>query len=127
MTFVILAFCFNRRRDACFPATWEALAVSMESVSCFNRRRDACFPATQAHRMPDQGLLVSIADATLASPQRKLISNLRGRYPCFNRRRDACFPATDRRRSPVSSSIVSIADATLASPQQREAVARSQQ
>ncbi|SRR5579884_11966 len=39
----------------------------------FNRRRDACFPATQAGRAARPAAYVSIADATLASPQPLLL------------------------------------------------------
>src|SRR5579884_2905275 len=61
--------CFNRRRDACFPATFHLL-YPLILIGGFNRRRDACFPATKMAQV--EGILhaaVSIADATLASPQ----------------------------------------------------------
>src|SRR5579884_237635 len=60
---------FNRRRDACFPATW-SLVHLLNFLVRFNRRRDACFPAT-CGRLSD-----------VPAPG------------SFNRRRDACFPAT---------------------------------
>src|SRR5579884_3188921 len=111
-------FSFNRRRDACFPATY-TVALPPNPLLCFNRRRDACFPATVGKHTPlPENCIVSIADATLASPQ--LIINISGCLICqvsiadatlaspqqivdgtstiaqprFNRRRDACFPAT---------------------------------
>src|SRR5579884_372910 len=55
---------FNRRRDACFPATHHNRLVARLKES-FNRRRDACFPATR--EMQEQSspeATVSIADAT---------------------------------------------------------------
>src|SRR5579875_1297342 len=62
----------------------------------FNRRRDACFPATSLFSTPPKNAAcVSIADATLASPQ--LAS-------------EECFRTIPQ---------VSIADATLASPQRQ--------
>src|SRR5579884_245731 len=110
---------FNRRRDACFPATKSGSGCCATGRRCFNRRRDACFPATcMALDSPLPWSHVSIADATLASPQpeskeepsppqtwfqsqtrRLLPRNVHSGYPaemvdCFNRRRDACFPAT---------------------------------
>src|SRR5579884_399360 len=134
---------FNRRRDACFPATsfWVTSPVNIYGVSIadatlaspqhpqasgkrlriyrFNRRRDACFPATVL--LPSQASEMS----TFQSQTRRLLPRNLLFIRCerdnpyrFNRRRDACFPAT----SPVVMStyrrFVSIADATLASPQQ---------
>ncbi len=109
--------CFNRRRDACFPATTGGRPATRAWLR-FNRRRDACFPATSTSLRP-------------TTP-----------FACFNRRRDACFPATPQQRSRPASGewfqsqtrrllprnstekvlciwhvLVSIADATLASPQ----------
>src|SRR5579875_1908131 len=87
--------CFNRRRDACFPATMWA-----QDVRCLNTEFQS-----QTRRLLPRNLgplnrrsiphRVSIADATLASPQRQ--------------------PPNSRARSKR----VSIADATLASPQHR--------
>ncbi len=37
---------FNRRRDACFPATQQYHVAFVAEYLRFNRRRDACFPAT---------------------------------------------------------------------------------
>src|SRR5579883_1502121 len=121
--------CFNRRRDACFPATWPCRAATDDGdVLCFNRRRDACFPATQwpsqatqmealqyvsiadatlaspqhdingvvPHRLGE----VSIADATLASPQPTSLPTMHISLESFNRRRDACFPATPASPAP---------------------------
>ncbi len=42
----------------------------------------------------NEGIRVSIADATLASPQQYLRREGRIIRIGFNRRRDACFPAT---------------------------------
>ncbi len=41
-----------------------------------------------------EDLRVSIADATLASPQRRSMPSAVRPSMSFNRRRDACFPAT---------------------------------
>src|SRR5579875_3714069 len=50
--------------------------------------------------MIDMGIsYVSIADATLASPQLSSATPTGGSTVSFNRRRDACFPATRRRAS----------------------------
>src|SRR5579883_2135617 len=86
---------------------------------CFNRRRDACFPATFPSLLSFSFFQhVSIADATLASPQRSPAGRAKGQHSCFNRRRDACFPATLLRFPLLPfTSLVSIADATLASSQ----------
>src|SRR5579884_3446357 len=135
---------FNRRRDACFPATKSGSGCCATGRRCFNRRRDACFPATcMALDSPLPWSHVSIADATLASPQpeskeepsppqtlfqsqpRRLLPRnaelLVEELDCltgFNRRRDACFPATgDIIAGLHGRKCVSIADATLASPQ----------
>ncbi len=109
----------------------------------FNRRRDACFPATCGGVGEEATSAVSIADATLASPQHRKTAKKEKLRERFNRRRDACFPATLRNcmkamgpkmfqsqtrrllpRNPhndgkaqVEQQRVSIADATLASPQ----------
>src|SRR5579875_1811398 len=60
----------------------------------FNRRRDACFPATTFRITLLSTTPVSIADATLASPQPAEKASALSLPYCFNRRRDACFPAT---------------------------------
>ncbi len=117
--FCTLLPCFNRRRDACFPATY-AMGRGKRRETRFNRRRDACFPATQIKfflrrclqevSIADATLAspqpwaswsrstpmvrVSIADATLASPQLHNFRLFLTESRCFNRRRDACFPAT---------------------------------
>ncbi len=140
---VIFEDCFNRRRDACFPATklCARQKSSGESVSIADATLASPQPALHLHAPLANGR-VSIADATLASPQRQVGRGNRREDSCFNRRRDACFPATamtwppsvpmtsfNRRRDacfPATSQIsghgkreenVSIADATLASPQ----------
>ncbi len=109
---------FNRRRDACFPATSPGEQYRSSRRS-FNRRRDACFPATNSpNRQKPLLYLVSIADATLASPQRRPHKALPVVLASFNRRRDACFPATIEAGVVMTTQTsVSIADATLASPQ----------
>src|SRR5579884_2821006 len=88
-------FCFNRRRDACFPATQVAAELQMQLPTFQSQTRRLLprneTPACRAASLTD----VSIADATLASPQLHLL-------------------ATSQ-----ASSMVSIADATLASPQQK--------
>ncbi len=84
---------FNRRRDACFPATRNEIVADAYKYG-FNRRRDACFPATHFSDCVDRPRQVSIADATLASPQQGICSHPQN---CLAK--------------------VSIADATLASPQ----------
>ncbi len=67
---------FNRRRDACFPAT-PAAELTGEVKEGFNRRRDACFPATPRLVLDVQPhTIVSIADATLASPQHPELSTV---------------------------------------------------
>src|SRR5579875_22140 len=93
-TYTITGVGFNRRRDACFPARM-VYALQMCLQGSFNRRRDACFPATPlALRWWPSLLIVSIADATLASPQRQAGFTFIAAFMGFNRRRDACFPAT---------------------------------
>src|SRR5579883_3273887 len=110
--------CFNRRRDACLPATFQTTHISNVSQVSFNRRRDACLPATWT--IPPYAAplsVVSIPAATLASPQP--YDRLHGLPDLgrFNRRRDACLPATQSRLARGCWHKVSIADATLASPQ----------
>ncbi len=110
----------------------------------FNRRRDACFPAT-CHSAPIIAeIFVSIADATLASPQRVYTTGSRelsyvsiadatlaSPQPCHGTPADPAggrFQSQTRRLLPRNERVygdakeadfVSIADATLASPQQR--------
>src|SRR5579883_1221419 len=86
---------FNRRRDACLPATTK-YRVRVELVrQGFNRRRDACLPATRdAMQYASNPFRVSIADATLASPQLPDDVVYTVSFLGFNRRRDACLPAT---------------------------------
>src|SRR5579884_3464437 len=84
----------------------------------FNRRRDACFPATMAvHIAIRAAAWVSIADATLASPQQQIAAAIP--YPVLVSIADATLASPQRtsftERKPVLD--VSIADATLASPQ----------
>ncbi len=108
---------FNRRRDACFPATKRFIPLSCQFLG-FNRRRDACFPATCRLACRRRSFVVSIADATLASPQRILRHGGRPVYTVSIADATLASP----QRAPISRcyppmSAVSIADATLASPQ----------
>ncbi len=85
---------FNRRRDACFPAT----------TSQGHEHPHSCQFQSQTRRLLPRNFItnerrvvstqVSIADATLASPQPFERPDQRGYLQSFNRRRDACFPAT---------------------------------
>ncbi len=137
---------FNRRRDACFTATPGRDDRGGVCSIRFNRRRDACFPATPSARpcwrCPDgfqsqtRRLLprnrswgealwlarkVSIADATLASPQR--VPGARPESHCRVSIADATL-ASPQPGLLISSRwawVVSIADATLASPQPPDA------
>ncbi len=109
---------FNRRRDACFPATCH-LSCTLRRIHGFNRRRDACFPAT-----PEVGAMRHRGEWEFQSQTRRLLprnlsssSGKSASMVCFNRRRDACFPATMHKERDEQAIIVSIADATLASPQ----------
>ncbi len=90
---------FNRRRDACFPATEKAEQMARQMLAGFNRRRDACFPATP-RRSISQNLRLSFnrrRDACFPATTRARLAQTTS--DCFNRRRDACFPAT----APVAS------------------------
>src|SRR5579884_4268271 len=108
---------FNRRRDACFPATLDLLRLA-RIFSGFNRRRDACFPATERVQRVAVTGYVSIADATLASPQRRFGSRRPSTYTGFQSQTRRLLPRNIHKPAERDCvSIVSIADATLASPQ----------
>ncbi len=137
---------FNRRRDACFLATI-VLLWRPTWQSRFQSQTRRLLPRNKEARGAFRSYSdVSIADATLASSQRIIVSQSlaarqgfnRRRDACFlatasrkekqmriksfNRRRDACFLATPRVWAPgPDAGGVSIADATLASSQRREA------
>src|SRR5579885_2623901 len=86
---------FNRRRDACFPATPFSYCTSR--IQRYVSIADATLASPQlAEKARQHGreCWVSIADATLASPQRFPLLRRCRRAGSFNRRRDACFPAT---------------------------------
>src|SRR5579885_324247 len=88
---------FNRRRDACFPATMRQPARNRVSA-CFNRRRDACFPAT-LKKLVGKPLDKMFQSQTRRLLPRNVVSDnlLAMLIKSFNRRRDACFPATSGR------------------------------
>jgi len=134
--------CFNRRRDACFPATSNIASKRVLEREFQSQTRRLLPRNATKHGDHDGQPAVSIADATLASPQRLSRHHRWIVLDGFNRRRDACFPATPticyellsgspfqsqtRRLLPRNISLsqsslsrwfVSIADATLASPQ----------
>src|SRR5579883_2870477 len=69
----------------------------------FNRRRDACLPAKFLQVSFFDTCRVSIADATLASPQldHEVLAVI---LASFNRRRDACLPATKKGVTPPRAS-----------------------
>ncbi len=110
--------CFNRRRDACFPAT-ACRGRKKARKEEFQSQTRRLLPRNGRMRTPFfQSIDVSIADATLASPQRERESRCIPVRESFNRRRDACFPATVASTASIGRfAVVSIADATLASPQ----------
>ncbi len=87
-------YSFNRRRDACFPATRRAWRRRCSSPT-FQSQTRRLLPRN-FHRECGKlrGGGVSIADATLASPQHQDQERNRKQTNSFNRRRDACFPAT---------------------------------
>src|SRR5579884_1103784 len=133
---------FNRRRDACFPATCFGVTVQ-HATNLFQSQTRRLLPRNVTTKPPHTHVhKVSIADATHASPQRHGATLCCSNLSSFNRRRDACFPATSflthamrkaslfqsqtrrllPRNFPVKWRVriypcVSIADATLASPQ----------
>src|SRR5579884_2185658 len=85
---------FNRRRDACFPATCFGVTVQ-HATNLFQSQTRRLLPRNVTTTPPHTHVYkVSIADATLASPQRHGAALCCSNLGRFNRRRDACFPAT---------------------------------
>src|SRR5579884_3939934 len=111
---------FNRRRDACFPATRAVHIASFPAIAVSIADATLASPQLSMNMFPSwRSSSVSIADATLASPQPVVTKPLDTITDSFNRRRDACFPATNEwLEENHLFLVVSIADATLASPQQ---------
>src|SRR5579875_1180625 len=69
----------------------------------FQSQTRRLLPRNAAHtNLTTEALTVSIADATLASPQQRSSTFGIAVIPGFNRRRDACFPAT---RAPLMTPI----------------------
>src|SRR5579884_2673095 len=62
---------FQSQTRRLLPRNLYGARLTSALVTRFNRRRDACFPATRIQRRAIASTnMVSIADATLASPQR---------------------------------------------------------
>src|SRR5579884_181173 len=92
----------------------------------FNRRRDACFPATSEHgARPAASGTVSIADATLASPQPVGCQGPLRRGQVSIADATLASPQRGHGMGVAAAYSVSIADATLASPQPQVAIVAS--
>src|SRR5579875_756139 len=85
---------FNRRRDACFPATSTGNVENCAEEEFQSQTRRLLPRNTRTRSGIENKQTVSIADATLASPQLPIFPTILIVWMSFNRRRDACFPAT---------------------------------
>src|SRR5579875_3603963 len=82
------------------PQLLEIIVVVIEPRG-FNRRRDACFPATTHLRAMAYGASLFQSQTRRLLPRNMTTPASIQMGRSFNRRRDACFPATGRVRAPV--------------------------
>src|SRR5579875_810360 len=99
----------------------EIASLTIEAMDCFNRRRDACFPATKNLSLPVNPL-VSFQSQTRRLLPRNFVNGHAGtlQVMCQSQTRRLLPRTPYQPPRSRSSSLVSIADATLASPQHPE-------
>src|SRR5579885_1353484 len=113
-----MTWCFNRRRDACFPATGVATRRPTAGWMFQSQTRRLLPRNYTIQYVGGKIIFVSIADATLASPQQIVPLALRHVVRVSIADATLASPQRNGKTSTYSSCWVSIADATLASPQQ---------